>query len=142
MGKGLIRKDIIWLIVAMVNFIFLGKALWVLRNRKQLFPEQLWLEFSLFTTLCFIISPYLHENHLVVLYLPLLSVWVLLEKIKTKRYFALFIIAYLLLGLKYSLNRFPLFHSGLPTIFTGLKLAGCFVLYFLIEKIHYRLKFI
>jgi hypothetical protein len=49
-------------------------------------------------------------------------------------HYIVFILAYLFLGLRYSLISFPQFHSGVLAIFSGGKLFGVIILFFLVGK--------
>lgn len=107
--------------------IFIGKAVFWIRNSKDSI-----LEFCLFLTLPFLVSPWVHEQHFVVLYPAIIILWFRLERRENARYYFLFIISYLFLGLGYSLARFSLFRSGILAIFTGGKVIGIIILFFLI----------
>ncbi len=89
------------------------------------------LSFCVFLTLCFIVSPWVHESHYVALYPAILISWFGLEREESARCSRLFILSYLFLGLGYSLVRFPYFYRGLPAVFTAGKLAGVLILFFL-----------
>jgi len=140
-GLGVIKDRALWAIVWLVNLLLLGRTLWLTKGRKQLFSDQLAIEFSLFVVLCLLISPWVCEPHYVVLYLPLLVCWLSMAEVQARHYFLMFIIGYLLLGLKYSLVRFPFFNSGLPALLTGLKLGGCLVLFLLLGDFLQQQKF-
>lgn len=93
------------------------------------------LGLSLFLVLSFLVSPWVHEQHYVVLYPVLILAWFKLEEKNSFIFYAWFIAAYLLLGLKYSFYSFSQFHSGLKAVISGGKLAGAAALFFLITKL-------
>jgi hypothetical protein len=93
------------------------------------------LEFSLFLVLAFLVSPWVHEQHYVVLYPAIIISWFKLGEEKNLALYGLFILAYLFLGLGYSLIRFPRFYSGLLAFFTAGKLLGVITLFFLIGRL-------
>ena len=67
--------------------------------------ERLALEFSFFLVLCFILSPWVHETHFVVLCLPLLVSWQYIIESPSHKNFILFLAAYLILGLKSDMSK-------------------------------------
>jgi hypothetical protein len=89
------------------------------------------LEFSLIITFLFIAFPLVHEHHYVLLYLPILFLWVILNNKGKLVPLFIFIISFLLIGLEYSLVRFTLFTKGFFSILSGLKLYGVVILFFL-----------
>lgn len=91
--------------------------------------------FGLSVCLCFMLSPWVHETHLVVLYLPLLAAWPLLESNRRRLDFILFIIAYLTLGLKYSVISFEPFHKGPLSLLLSTKTLGSMVLFYLFYRL-------
>lgn len=87
MGSGIIKEKLLWVIVWLINLLLLGKTLWLTNGRKQSFPNQLATEFSLFVVLCFLISPWVHETHYVVLYLPILLSWFFIAEVELRCHF-------------------------------------------------------
>jgi hypothetical protein len=87
---------------------------------------------SFFLTLCFLCTPWLHETNFPVLYLPFLVVWFSLAKTHDPKAYAVFILSYLLLGLRFSLNRFPSFQKGILPILTAWKFDGIILLFALL----------
>jgi len=92
------------------------------------------LEFSLFLLLNFIICPEVHEHQYVFLYLPILLTWALTMQRPQAGHAALFLSAFLCVALRYSLVQFSAFHTGVPAIFTGLKLYGIMAFFFLVAS--------
>jgi hypothetical protein len=131
LGKPYISATACLLIVLAFTFLSAGMAFFWTRKKDT---SEL-LGFSLFLTLCFIVSPWVHECHYVALYIPLLIAWFSLEDAKREALYWLFIPAYLLLGLKYNLIGFPRFHSGLWSIFTTGKIMGLAILFMLLGKL-------
>lgn len=115
-------------IYLMISAIFIGLAFFWTRKKDL----DLTLGFCLFLTLSFLVSPWTHEQHFIVLYLPFILGWFKLEEKNNPFLYTLFIAVYLFLGLGYSLERFPQFHSGWLAIFTAGKQAGIIILFFLI----------
>ena len=89
------------------------------------------LSFFPFLILSFIISPWIHESGSIILYPAIVAIWFHIRERKKRSYYMLFIAAYLLLGLGYSVISFPAFHSGLPALFTTGKLTGMILLFIL-----------
>lgn len=85
----------------------------------------------LFLILPFVISPWLHESHYVVLYPSITYAWGRLSGVKNAAWYAVFIAAYLFMGIGYSLVRFPYYHSGIPAILSGGKIMGVVFLFLL-----------
>ena len=89
------------------------------------------LEFSLAIIFVLIAAPIVHEHYYIMLYLPILFLWAKLSRDGKKIPLFLFFLSFLLIGLKYSLISFPMFRTGPLAIFSGLKLYGVLVLFFL-----------
>lgn len=106
-------------------------AVYVTRRKFKNFDMEFILEFSLILTLVFIIFLVIHEHHYIILYLPIISVWAGLSRDTKVVPAILFVVSFLLIALKYSLVRFPLFNSGFLSIFSGFKLYGVMILFFL-----------
>jgi hypothetical protein len=100
---------------ALAFTVYLFRSKW----RKNLFP----LEFSWFLSLVLIFMPLLEEHYLVVLYLP---IFLLLARMNdmTKKVQCVFIIGFLLVSLRYSLERFEFLQLGFFSIVTNGKLLG------------------
>lgn len=96
------------------------------------------LSFFPFLILSFIISPWIHESHYIILYPAIIALWLYIDKMQKQGYYALFILAYLLLGVGYSLNSFCHFHSGILALFTVGKLAGMIILFILAGRIAFN----
>lgn len=91
------------------------------------------LEYAVVISLVAIISPKTLEHHLVPLFIPFV---VLLDglNIGNIRNIVLLTAAFCLVSVGYSLNSFSAFHVGLPAILTAGKIAGVFVLWWLLMK--------
>lgn len=91
------------------------------------------LEYAVVISLVAIISPKTLAHHLVPLFIPFV---VLLEKfnIGNIRNIVLLTAAFCLVSVGYSLNSFSAFHVGLPAILTAGKIAGVFILWWLLMK--------
>ena len=81
-----------------------------------------------------ICSPLTQEHHFVVLYVPFVLLWFDLRADMRAHDAVLFAVAYLLLGLEYSLIGFGAFHSGIPSLLYNGKLAGLAVLFVLLAR--------
>lgn len=88
-----------------------------------------------FLILSFIASPWVNETHYMILCPAIISIWFSIDKIQSRHHYVLFILAYLLLGVGYSLNSFPRFHFGILSLFTVGKLLGAIILFILSGKI-------
>jgi|GEM_PF-5912331 len=84
--------------------------------------------FLLFVILAVLVSPWVHESHFTMLLPAVVLVWPIAGG-GIVRVAGLFIAAYLLMGLKYSLNSFPAFHAGLPALVSTGKLMGVILLF-------------
>jgi hypothetical protein len=89
-----------------------------------------------FLVVPFLVSPWVHESHFVALYPAIAYVWGRLTERDNDALYAVFIAAYLLMGIGYSLSRFPLFHAGLPALLTGGKVTGVLLLYLLTLQVN------
>jgi hypothetical protein len=97
-------------------------------NKKD---SDLLLGFGLFVTLAFLVTPWVHESHFVALCLAFIIAWFSLEG---RDQSILFAAAYLLLGLRYSLYRFPVFYYSFPAVLYFLKIIGVILLFLLLDK--------
>ncbi|MBU0502993.1 MAG: glycosyltransferase family 87 protein [Candidatus Omnitrophota bacterium] len=99
-------------------------------------PDKMALEFSFFITLCYMVCPWVHETHLVVLFLPLVICWFYIIKGPVKKSsIILFIIAYLILGLKYAITSFPSAWSGPFAFLLSFKGIGYILLFILLGSL-------
>jgi len=96
------------------------------------------LSFFPFLALSFILPPWIHETHYIILYPAIIALWFSLDAGERYVDYALFIAMYLLLGLRYSLISFPAFHSGALALFTAGKLAGIIAFFVLAGRIASR----
>jgi hypothetical protein len=83
-----------------------------------------------------LLSPLTEEHHLAVLLFPLamilLARWdMALLSVES----GLLLASVLLLGSRYSLERFPVFHEGIPSLLAGGKLAGALCLAWLLTRV-------
>jgi hypothetical protein len=83
-----------------------------------------------------LLSPLTEEHHLTVLLLPLalllLARW---DMALLSAESALLVASIILLGSRYSLERFPVFHAGIPSLLAGGKLAGTLCLAWLLTRV-------
>jgi hypothetical protein len=83
-----------------------------------------------------LLSPLTEEHHLVVLLFPL--VLLLLARgdmFPLSMENCLLLVSIVLLGSRYSLERFPAFHEGLPSLLAGGKLVGTCCLAWLLTRV-------
>jgi hypothetical protein len=80
-------------------------------------------EFTYMTALVLVIVPVFEEHYLVLLYLPILCLFSQLPHMHGF-WRGVFVVGYLLVGLKYSLVSFPAFSSGFLSLFSNGKLYG------------------
>ena len=83
-----------------------------------------------------LLSPLTEEHHLTVLLLPLalllLARW---DMALLSAESGLLLASVLLLGSRYSLERFPVFHAGIPSLLAGGKLVGTLCLAWLLTRV-------
>jgi hypothetical protein len=83
-----------------------------------------------------LVSPLTEEHHLTVLLLPLalllLARW---DMPLLSAESGLLLASVLLLGSRYSLERFPVFHAGIPSLLAGGKLVGALCLAWLLTRV-------
>ncbi len=124
--SGVVWADGIWLAASFCVLTFLSN-----RVPRSTRPNSLALDWSwgLALSAVLLVSPHTLEHHLVVLLLPL-SLLILNPTQgdgQAKEIFLL-VTAAVLLGSRYSLNQFPEFHEGLPSLLMTGKLLGLVLL--------------
>lgn len=122
-------------VTAVASLALLLYAAHITRRRFKDFDIRFILEFSLMLLLLFIVCPVVHEHHYILLYLPIIAVWARLSRDTRPFRSFLFVISFLLIALKYSLIQFELFNRGFLSIFSGFKLYGVAILFFLTADI-------
>lgn len=123
-----------------VFFMCLFTAYITKEKRKSTDPI-FWLEYALIIVLISIISPVVHEPYYVLLYIPIILFWYKMEIFEPKqKIWIFFILSYLLIGLGYSLIRFPIFQKGILSLLYNGKLYGVVILYLLGVKIIKKIK--
>jgi hypothetical protein len=80
-------------------------------------------EFAYMTALVLVLVPVFEEHYLVLLYLPILCLFSQLPYMN-RLWRSVFVVGFLLVGLKYSLVSFPAFSSGFLSLFSNGKLYG------------------
>jgi len=119
------------ILVILGLLLFLATALsWIRKSKGDVL-----LEYALFVLLSFLVCPWIHNHHLVVLYIPVLIIWFKLSDNGSLKLYWLFIAAYLLMGIGYSFVRFPGFHLGLLSIFSAGQLIGILIMFFILGKL-------
>lgn len=92
-------------------------------------------DYFLVILLMFLITPFTEEHHLTLI-IPVFCM--LFFDVIRKRNLAdavLYLLSFLLIGLKYSLNSFPAFHAGFLSLFSMGKFYGIVILYILTMRI-------
>ena len=84
-------------------------------------------EFGYMTAIVLLLVPVFEEHYLVLLYLPILCLFANLANMD-RFWQAVFLVGYLLTGLKYSLVSFPAFSSGFLSLFSNGKLYGLIII--------------
>ena len=104
---------------------------WLTRGRFHGVTKLFLLQFSIVFAYLFAVYPFVHEHHYVLLYLLIISSWASVCRAPAAKYALLFVVSYVLLGLKYSLVRFPLFSKGILSVASCGKLLGVLILFYL-----------
>jgi len=131
-SEGHLLAEGLWLVVdAGLLFLF---ARVLPRSTPPGSPASDW-SWGLGLTAVFLLSPMASEHHLVVLLLPLTLLLLAAPTAPMKpSHLVLFIVAALLLGSRYSLEQFPAFHQGWPSLLSTGKLVGVGVLSWLLIR--------
>lgn len=88
--------------------------------------------FALLVSLVILLAPVTYEHYLVLLFIPFV---VALGGVEFRRGTAvLFVAAFGLVSLRYSLDRFPVFQSGWPALLASGKTAGVFLAWFILWR--------
>jgi len=135
-GYGLMPANMLYLFGLICSLVILFIFLYLSRKPQGQINSHLELTFSLGVVSCIAISPWVHESHYLVLLLPIIITWLnLLKSNNSTIDKVLFLISFLALGLRYSLEQFSLFHVGIFAIFSSGKITGLMILYFLIVRL-------
>ena len=98
-----------------------------LRMGRRRMPDKALQEYALVICLILLISPVTEEHHLVFMFIPFVA---LLHAAELHvRSGVLLAAAFCLISVRYSLNRFPVFQSGLPALLNAAKLLGVFIVW-------------
>lgn len=121
-GAGPIIADALAAIVAIGLMILAGRTISRSASPSPAAGDWSW---ALGLTMIPLISPFTEQHHLVILLLPL-TFLILDEAPLTNpvRDQAILLVGIVLLASAYSLDRFPLFHRGLPSLLASGKLLG------------------
>ncbi|MFH1002445.1 MAG: glycosyltransferase family 87 protein, partial [bacterium] len=109
-GRYIDEARIIHAMIAVAFILYTIKQFWRPYN-KNLFI----LEFAWMIALLLLFLPMLEEHYLVLLYFPILVIYAYLNNLN-RFWQSTFIIGFLLVAMKYSLVRFEIFNSGLPSL--------------------------
>ncbi len=89
-----------------------------------------------FTAFCLIVSPWVHESHYVIILPAIILCWFSMSERAKNIDYAMFIAAYILLGFRYSVNNFPVFHSGILGLLSAGKIVGLLILIGLLIRLN------
>ncbi|MFC1495121.1 glycosyltransferase family 87 protein [Thermodesulfobacteriota bacterium] len=111
-----------YFIFAVIILIYVYKNL-IKSSKNIILPS----EVAIMTCLALFLPPFLEDHHLVLLLVPIIIIFYNIKNLS--RFWQLsFIVGYLLVALKYSLIRFSIFTSGLPSLFYNGKLYGLIII--------------
>ena len=132
-GEARLVADGLTLVVDALLVIVFARA--IPRRVSPASPTFDWA-WALVVTAVPLLSPLTEEHHLAVLLLPLalilLARWdMALLSVES----GLLLASVLLLGSRYSLERFSVFHEGIPSLLAGGKLVGAFCLAWLLTRV-------
>ena len=127
-------------LIFMLTTVFYFFTFWftahLTKEKRKSTDPIFWLEYALFIVLISIVNPLVQETHYILLYIPIILFWYKMEIFKPQeKIWTFFILSYLLIGLKYSLIGFPVFHKGILSLLYNGKLYGVIILYLLGAKI-------
>jgi hypothetical protein len=123
--NGMGGKASVYAVTAAAYIYFL-----IFAARKALSINNVSRGFIFSLALGLLLTPWVHEHHYLALYPVFIGVWFGLKKPRPI-YSLFFVISYLILGLRFSLVRFPQFHAGLPALACAIKITGVIILFFL-----------
>ncbi len=98
------------------------------RHKNESFLQ----EYSATICLLLLISPLTEEHHLVMVYLPLAAAFYHIRPSRPN--IIMFVSAFLLISVRYSLGSFRFFDTGIPSILAWGKTAGVFLLWYVLIK--------
>lgn len=126
----------LFLFAAIIKYsISLGLLFFLARTTKGKFRSldtKFILGFSLAIAFILIAFSVTHEHHYLFLYIPIIFLWALLTKQAKSGPALWFMVSFLLIALKYSLQGFPAFSAGWLAVYSGMKLYGVIILFFLL----------
>ena len=138
LSGSFLNSRVICLLYAAVVLSVLWITYRLMRNSRdsEFDNDRLQLELSFFITICFLVSPWVHEGYFVVLALPLLVSWFHINNHPKQASFVLFIITYLILAVKYSFISLPGFLGGkISDVLLSGKTAGYILLLILLGRL-------
>jgi hypothetical protein len=132
-GEARLLADGLTLVVDAILLVIVALA--IPRGVRPDSPAFDWA-WALVVTAIPLVSPLTEEHHLTVLLLPLalllLARW---DMPLLSAESGLLLASVLLLGSRYSLERFPVFHAGIPSLLAGGKLTGTLCLAWLLTRV-------
>lgn len=125
--------DSIWMVGSLVFLLYLAMNIPRVTLPFSHPVDEVW---GMGVAAVLLISPHTLEHHLVVLLLPLMMLLLRPEWSHwTRTNVVLFIGATLLLSARYSLERFPVFHQGWPSLLANGKLLGIVLLVVFLSRL-------
>jgi hypothetical protein len=132
-GDARLLADGLTLVADAILVVIFARA--IPRGASPATPTFDWA-WALVVTAVPLLSPLTEEHHLTVLLLPLalllLARW---DMALLSAESGLLLASVLLLGSRYSLERFPVFHAGIPSLLAGGKLVGTLCLAWLLTRV-------
>jgi len=110
----------VWLALSLGT---MGCVAWFARGRAA-GPHVLACEVGAVLAVALIVCPETREDQLVMLYIPLIALWIGALPTAGLGTRVVFCFAFLTMALPYNLMRFPFFHYGLPSLCLDFKLLG------------------
>lgn len=121
--------------VLAVLILLAGLLAWrVLRYARLAFPEELPYGVSLMLIGTLLVFPAVTDHHLVLLLIPLLLTWAHLPTHSSSSSIIMFLLCFLVLGVRHALTRFELFATGPLAVLTGDKTVGIILLVVLVIR--------
>jgi len=132
--EGAMVADAVWLVLAGLWLVLLAHIVCRARDKGAQVAEWAW---GLGVVSVLVLSPMTEEHHLTIALLPLLLVVLMTPDFRSlnRMDYALFVGCVLLVGSRYSLERFPVFHQGLPSLLMTGKTVGVLLLAWLLIRL-------
>jgi hypothetical protein len=131
-NEGVLLADALWIVFAGCWLVVLAGAAANARTRGARSIEWAW---GLGAVSVLLLSPMTEEHHMVVVLLPLLLLLLMEQDLRlASKDGALLIGCVVLIGSRYSLDRFPAFHEGVPSLLMTGKILGLLLLAWMLVR--------